>query len=106
MLSATITYQVLSQESPRTIKKVKAALETHPWYANQWQARLQDVSVADHALASFMQAARWPDDIRSNDKAQNRLPWHFINFPFKPEGQPLTVQVREPEPVNNPNRDG
>jgi S1/P1 Nuclease len=21
-------------------------------------------------------------------------------FPFKPEGQPLTVQIREPEPVN------
>jgi hypothetical protein len=47
-----------------------------------------------------MQAARWADDIRSNDRAQNRPRWHYINLPFKPEGQPATVQVREPDPVN------
>ena len=34
MLSATITYQVLLQERPQTIEKVKAVLEKHPWYAN------------------------------------------------------------------------
>jgi hypothetical protein len=26
--------------------------------------------------------------------------WHYINLPFKPEGQPPSVQTREPEPVN------
>jgi len=30
MLSAAIAYQVLSQESPQTIEKVKAVLEKHP----------------------------------------------------------------------------
>jgi hypothetical protein len=100
MLSAIITHQVLRQENPQTIEKVKAVLEKHPWYANQWQARLQDVPVADHGLVVFMQAARWADDIRSNDRAQNRPPWHFINFPFKPESQPASVQTREPAPVN------
>jgi hypothetical protein len=100
MLSAAIAYQVRSQESPQSIDKVKAVLEKHPWYANQWQARLQDAPVADHGLVLFMQAARWADDIRSGDKTQNRPPWHYINLPFKPEGQPTTVQIREPEPVN------
>ena len=47
-----------------------------------------------------MQAARWADDIRSNDKQQHRALWHYINWPFKPDGQPPTVQIREPEPVN------
>jgi S1/P1 Nuclease len=47
-----------------------------------------------------MQAARWPDDIRTQDKAQNRPLWHYINLPFKPENQPASVQIREPEPVN------
>ena len=47
-----------------------------------------------------MQAARWADDIRIQDKAQNRSRWHYINFPFKPEGQPASVQIKEPEPVN------
>jgi hypothetical protein len=42
--------------------------------------------VADHGLVLFMQAARWADDIRTRDKAQNRPPWHYINLPFKPEG--------------------
>jgi S1/P1 Nuclease len=100
MLSAAIAYQILRQENPPTIEKVKAVLEKHPWYANQWQARLQDVPVADHGLVLFMQAARWADDIRAQDKAQHRPPWHYINIPFKPEGQPASVQIREPEPVN------
>jgi len=95
MLSGAIAYQVLQQESPQTIDKVKAVLEKHPWYANQWQARLQDVPVADNSLVLFMQATRWADDIRTNDKQQHRAPWHYINWSFKPEGQPDTVQTHE-----------
>jgi asparagine N-glycosylation enzyme membrane subunit Stt3 len=37
MLSAAIAYQVLQQENPLTIERVKAVLEKHPWYANRWQ---------------------------------------------------------------------
>jgi hypothetical protein len=48
-----------SAGNPATIEKVKAVLEKHPWYGNQWQARLPDVPDADHGLVSFMQAARW-----------------------------------------------
>jgi S1/P1 Nuclease len=47
-----------------------------------------------------MQASRWADDIRIQDRAQNRPSWHYVNLPFKPENQPATVQTREPEPVN------
>jgi asparagine N-glycosylation enzyme membrane subunit Stt3 len=53
MLSAAIAYQVLQQESPGTIAKVKAVLEKHPWYANQWQARLQDVPILSFSGFSF-----------------------------------------------------
>jgi S1/P1 Nuclease len=100
MLSGIIAYQVLQQENPPTIEKVKAVLEKHPWYANQWQARFQDVPNAERDLMLFMQAARWPDDVRTQDKAQNKPSWHYINLPFKPEGQPASVQIRDPEPVN------
>jgi len=68
MLSGIVTYQLLQRESPQTIDKVIAVLEKHPWYANQWQARLQDVQVADGDTVLFMQAARWADDIRTVDK--------------------------------------
>jgi hypothetical protein len=64
MLSGIIAYQILQQESPQTIDKVKVMLEKHPWYANQGQTRLQDVPVAERNLVLFMQAARWSDDIR------------------------------------------
>jgi hypothetical protein len=37
VLSAAIAYQILRQENPQTIDKVKAVLEKHPWYANQWR---------------------------------------------------------------------
>jgi hypothetical protein len=100
VLSAVIAFQVLSQESPSSIDKVKAVLEKHPWYANQWQARLQDVPVADHGLVLFMQAARWADDIRIRDKQYHRGLWHYICWLFKPDGQPASVQIRESEPVN------
>ena len=100
MLSGIIVYQIFRQENPKTIDKVKAVLEKHPWYANQWQSRLQDVPVPDCDMVLFMQAARWPDDVRMMDKVQNRPRWHYINFPFKPEGQPASVQARDPDPVN------
>jgi hypothetical protein len=65
ILSGIIAYQVLQRENPATIEKVKAVLEKHPWYANQWQARLQDAPPGDHGLVLFMQAARWPDELRT-----------------------------------------
>jgi len=100
MLSGAITYQVLQHQKPQTIEKIKAVLEKHPWYTNQWQARLQDVPIADHGLVPFMQATMWADDIRTNDKQQHRALWHYINWPFKPDGQPPSIQTREPEAVN------
>ena len=51
-------------------------------------------------MVLFVQAARWADDIRIQDKAQNRPRWHYINSPFRPEGLPAIVQTREPESVN------
>ena len=47
-----------------------------------------------------MQAARWADDIRTTDRQQRREQWHYINWPFNPQGQPLGVQRRDPDPVN------
>jgi len=106
MLSGAIAYQVLSLERPQAIEKVKAVLEKHPWYANQWLARIQDGPVADHGLVLFMQAARWADDIRIRDKQQHRGQWHYVNWPFKPEGQPVSVEIRVPEASEHPNRAG
>src|SRR5262245_20307353 len=100
MLPAAIAYQVLQQENAQTIEKVRAVLEKHPWYTNQLQARLQDVSAADHDMVLFIQTARWADELRITDKQHHRALWHYINWPFKLDGQPPSVQTKDPEPVN------
>ena len=46
----------------------------------------------------FMLAARWADDIRTKDKAQHRGQWHYINWPFRPDGEIVTT--KPPEDVN------
>jgi hypothetical protein len=46
----------------------------------------------------FMFAATWADEIRRQGK--NRAPWHFINWPFKPDGEPNSVRVKEPAKEN------
>jgi S1/P1 Nuclease len=48
----------------------------------------------------FMLATRWADDIRTRDKAESRLPWHYVDFPFKPEGEPASIQTIPPPPEN------
>ena len=63
MLAGIIAYQVLQQENPPTIEKVNAILEKHPWYANQWHVRLQDIPVADHSLMLFMRVVVSSGDI-------------------------------------------
>jgi hypothetical protein len=100
MLSAAIAYQVLTLERLQTIEKLKVVLKKHRWSAAQWHERLQDVPVAERDQVLFLQATSWPDDIRTKNRQHHRGPWHYLNWPFKPEGQPASVQIREPEPVN------
>ena len=46
-----------------------------------------------------MLAARWPDDIRGKKKYDHPK-WHYINYPFKPAGQPDSVKPAEPGEEN------
>jgi hypothetical protein len=100
MLSGAIAYQILRAESPATIATVKAILEKHPWHDSRWKEQLELLSESQRDELLFMLAPRWADDIRTRDKAQHRGPWHYINFPFKPDGQHSSVQTNPPQAVN------
>ena len=52
-------------------------------------------------MVLFMQAARWADDIRTEGQATPPGAVALHQLPFKPEGQPASVQIREPEPVTS-----
>jgi len=52
---------------------------------------LERLPQAERDEMLFMLVARWADDIRTLDKAESRLQWHYIVFPFKPEGEPASI---------------
>ena len=101
MVSGAIAYADLKQTSPQTLAQVVALLKTHPHFATKWKPKLTQSFVGpdERDLYLFMLAARWPDDIRS-DPAFHHGVWHYMNFPYKPEGQPGSVQTVEPLPEN------
>jgi hypothetical protein len=100
MLSGSIAYQLLRTESPSTIAAVKAILEKHPWYKSHWKEQLEKLPESERDEMLFMLAARWADDIRTKDRSQHRGPWHYTDFPFKPDGQPASVIIKPPPAVN------
>ena len=53
----------------------------------------------DQERMLFMLAARWADDVRG-DKAFDHPAWHYIDYPYKPKGQPASVPA-PPPPAEN-----
>ncbi|HEY5865215.1 MAG TPA: S1/P1 nuclease [Candidatus Tectomicrobia bacterium] len=101
MVSGAIAYADLKQTSPQTLAQVVTLLKTHPHFETKWKPQLPQSFVPpdERDLLLFMLAARWPDDIRG-DAAFHHGVWHYINFPYKPDGQPASVQTVEPPPDN------
>jgi hypothetical protein len=56
MLSGIIGYQVLQQENPQTIEKVKAVLENIPGTQTNGRRGFKTFPVGDRGLVLFMQA--------------------------------------------------
>lgn len=100
MATGAIAYDVLMRDSPDTVRKVVQLLKEHPYYELRWKRLLADVpNEADQNRILFMMAARWPDDARG-DEEFHHAEWHYVNFPFKPPGQPSSVRTRREDPEN------
>jgi hypothetical protein len=100
MVSGSIAYQILLRDTPATITKVRAILEKHPWYDAQWQHEIAKLPESQRDEMLFMLATRWADDIRMEARLQREVVWHFINWPFKPEGEPESIKPLPPRPDN------
>ena len=83
MLSGAMAYQILQRENPSTISTVRSTLEKNPWYESRWKSQLEKLPEPERDEMLFMLAARWADDIRTRDKAESRLPWHYVRFPVQ-----------------------
>lgn len=99
MVSAGIAYQVLRHDHARELGSAVRLLREHPFYNTVWLPRIQPFQNTDRDLYLLMEAARWPDEIRTH-RQFHQSDWHYINSPYKPEGQPRSLRVREPGEVN------
>ncbi len=99
MVTGAIAYDELQKTSPATIARVIAILRQHPQYESRWKPQMEGMNEQDQERYLFMLAARWPDDIRG-DKAFDHPPWHYIDYPYKPPGQPDSVHPPAPAGEN------
>jgi S1/P1 nuclease len=99
MVTGAIAFDQLLKTSPATITRVVAILRQHPQYESRWKPQLTGMSEQDQERLLFMLAARWPDDIRG-DKAFDHPVWHYIDYPYKPKGQPDSVLAPAPGSEN------
>lgn len=100
MLNGAIAYQILQQENPSAIPRVRTVLQQHPWYESRWLSQLQKVPESERDELLFMLASRWADDVRTKDRDQNRPLWHYISLPFKPAGEPANIRISPPQEQN------
>jgi hypothetical protein len=99
MVTGAIAYDELLKTSPATIARVVAILRQHPQYESRWKPQLVGMNEPDQERFLFMLAARWPDDVRG-DKTFDHPVWHYIDYPYKPKGQPESVPVPAPPREN------
>lgn len=101
MVSGAIAFSELKASDPEAVKQVVALLKTLPEYRRLWLPAIKrsPVGLRNHDLYLFMFAARWPDDMRDNPNIHCGS-CHFINYGFKPDGQPDSVIVKDPLDVN------
>jgi S1/P1 Nuclease len=99
MTMAAMAYDELRREAPATVTRVVAILRQHPQYESRWRPQIASVSPQDQDRFLFTLAARWPDDIRG-DRAFDHPKWHYVDYPYKPPGQPASVRAPAPEAEN------
>jgi hypothetical protein len=101
MITGSIAHEIIRRENPFAVANVTAILEHHPWYETRWQIQLSKLpQQPERNEMLFMLATRWADDVRTQHGAQHGGPWHYVNFPFKPDGEPPSIEPKPPDPVN------
>ena len=100
MITGAIAYRLLEGTEPGKGAAIEAILKQHPRYADGWRNILAEIPESQRGEMLFMLAARWADDIRLQGKPQTEARWHYINFPFKPIGEPDDIKPLPPDPNN------
>jgi S1/P1 Nuclease len=100
MVTGAMTYAILEKDAPEVLAKALVILKAHPQYDKLWKAQVEKRPVDERDIYLFMLAGRWADDIRGN-KDYDQPIWHYINYAFKPAGQPDSVVTLPPDEKGN-----
>ena len=103
---AAIVFHDLETSHPEIITKAAAILKKSADYKRKlnWRQSIKDSTLPSSPQREnrllFMLAARWPDDIKSDQSGRDKIPvdthpWHYINLPFSPDNT-NTVPATEP----------
>ncbi len=101
MVTGAIAYSELQKNDPQALASVINSLKHSSDLNNRWLSQVNQNadSTLNPEQILFMQAARWPDDIRARPQLSHPK-WHYIDFPYKPPSQLASVSVQEPNPEN------
>jgi hypothetical protein len=103
ILSGSIAYHALLQDPAGrarlgAIKPLLSSKALDPDGSLQRQTQALAGREADEAR--FILIASWADLIRKADPGRHRDKWHYINWPFKPAGEPPNVVAKPPAAEN------
>jgi S1/P1 Nuclease len=98
MVTGALAADRLKALDPAALDRVVKLLRAHPAYDKWMKAVGERKGLDDEAVILFEMAARWADDARGTQYAHDA--WHFIDFPFKPVGEPASVVPDQPNPEN------
>jgi hypothetical protein len=103
MTAGAVAYYYLKKNNPAVLKQVLASLKLHPWYNTVWITKINALPAAERDVALFMLASTFPDDARKDSVygGPEHAKWHYINYPFIPQGQIITPPV-----IPAPNAEG
>jgi S1/P1 nuclease len=100
MITGAIAQRLLEGTEPGKAAAIEAILKQHPRYTDGWRSSLEKIPESQRGEMLFMYAARWADDIRPLSPLESKARWHYINFPFKPKGEPDSIKPLPPDPNN------
>jgi hypothetical protein len=101
MVSGAIAYRELQRSDPAALAQVVVLLRQNPEYETRWKSVLDQpyLPANEKDLCLFMLAARWADDVRG-EREFDHPSWHYIDYPYKPMGQPASVRTFPPDAEN------
>ena len=70
---------------PEAKAQITALLRRHPAYAGLWKPALATASSERAGQTLFLQAAVWPDTVRTPGNPYNHAPWRYIAHPYVPD---------------------